>query len=150
MEEPDWAKVVRVLYHEAPNSPEEEIDDDHPFVTETDLCVETAERAAEALVDWDLASFVGIEQGEYKGPGDGFEQGKMGYKLTSQGFEVAHQRELARRDHGINKSLVFLTFVLAVAQVVGVVPLSDLMTALSGLILLVVMLIVIWYEDMLK
>jgi hypothetical protein len=61
-------------------------------------------------------------------------------KLTSKGFEVAHERELSKRDRVINRSLVFFTFILVVANIFDVAPIASEVQLLLSIVLLLAML----------
>ncbi|MFC7202015.1 hypothetical protein ACFQJC_00680 [Haloferax namakaokahaiae] len=150
MEEPDWAEIVRVLYQQSPNLPTGEINRSHPFVVETDLNRLEANKSVETLEEWGLVEREEIKS-RWDSPGTGGLEGEReyGYKLTSDGFDVAHERELSARDNQINNSLVFLTFILVLAQIIGVLPLADWAKVLSGFVVLIGMLGIILRTDLL-
>ncbi|MCU4801325.1 hypothetical protein OB920_13170 [Halobacteria archaeon HArc-gm2] len=150
MDKPDWAQIVQVMYRVSPTEPNTSIDEDHPFVTKTDLDVERASEAAESIESWGLLNRyesriedINEETGEQ-------EPMISEYTLTPDGFEVAHERELASRNNDINQSLVFLTFVLVIAQLIGVTPISDAAKLFIGFMILLLMVVVIWKTDLLS
>lgn len=133
MSEPDWAEVIEVLYSEAPDWPSHEITADHLFVKKTSLDEEAATETVEALESWGLVAVevTEMELNEVDSP----EASAWGYKLTKDGFEVAHQREQAQRDLTANQSLNFLTFVLAVAAASELIHVSQMTDNLIAVVL---------------
>lgn len=148
MDKPDWATAVQIMYREAPKLISGEIDTTHPFVTEGDLTEDTARDTLLSLDEWGLVE----KQPKTLTPtptGD-IETTEFGYKLTKDGFDVAHERELSRRDNSISQSLVFLTFILVLAEIVGVVPADDWVKVITGFIILIGMLFIVYWTDMLE
>lgn len=70
-------------------------------------------------------------------------------ELTPKGFDVAHEREQNSRQNRINNSLVFFTFVLVLAEIVGSVPLDRSWKIGMSLVILVGMLYVVLQTDIL-
>lgn len=123
MSQPKWATAIQVLYRESPRIISEEIDKDHPFVTEGGLTQVEASKAFDSLDDWGLIEENPKDQAKTV---DGeVVTIEKGYLLTKDGFEVAHERELSRKDHRINHTLVFFTFFLVLAQLLGVLPFNN-------------------------
>lgn len=128
MADPDWAVITQVLYRKSPELPDTDIGQDHPFVTETELDVDGAANTVGILVDWGLVTEEEISRkgGEYN-PDSGKITGEevtAGYKLTTEGFDVAHERELSERSSRINRSLAVFTLVLVLISGVDVLPLG--------------------------
>lgn len=154
MDRPTWAMVIRTLYRASPDIPSKDITKYHPFVEGTGLDVETAEEAAETLINWGLAEEIEVWRGEGEVNPDTAEMENAdvlyGYQLTSKGFDVAHERELSSRNNRINNSLVFLTFILVVAQIVDVVPIGDVYKVLAGFVILLGMVWAVYSTDILN
>lgn len=152
MDEPDWAKIVRVLYYEAPDIPDEEISKRHPFVTNTDLDPQTAEEAVVALKNWGMVEEVVKERkGDYD-PETGKLDGEVvhGYRLESDGFDVAHERELSSRQNRINRSISIFTVTLVVVEVIAIIPAGELMKLGLSLIVLLLLLIILLTTDIIE
>jgi hypothetical protein len=109
-----WEEVLMYMYEEMPESASATITDDHPFVTETDLAVDEAERAAAKLSSWDLFERPSLPDGTTINR----------YELSTRGFEVAHEREQSKTDHKINHSLVFFTMSLVMVEIVANLPMN--------------------------
>jgi hypothetical protein len=117
MEDPNWSKVLHVLYQEASETPTENITDDHLFVVQTDLDADDAEDAVSSLKNWDLVDRVVIGTKNYE-PETGEAEKIHGYELKKEGFEVAHERELKKQQHTTNENIAFFTFILVLTAVV--------------------------------
>ncbi|MGB9955785.1 hypothetical protein ACOZ4B_05280 [Haloferax prahovense] len=154
MKEPDWAKILRYIHNHngeirSTAEPDEQGDapsnEEHEEALYQDLRrkVDISNTATEEIVDTHKhlqnTGLVKFEQrSEY-----------AALRLTTDGFEVAHERELSRRDNRINQSLVFFTFVLVLAQIIGVIPAEEWVKILSAFIILVGMLVVLFWSDIL-
>lgn len=152
MDEPDWAKILRYLHNR----------NGELRVTAPDLAPEDADHEDHERELYDKLrrelSLKGDSDEEITDTHEHLQNtGLVNYQtrsdhakilLTTDGFEVAHERELSRRGNRINHSLVFFTFVLVLAQIVGVIPLDDTTKTLWGFALLAGMGIVIWWTDM--
>lgn len=156
MDEPDWAKILRYLHNhngeirsiaefdeDGEDEPSNE-DHEQALYREIREKIELSGTSTEEIVDTHkhlqntgLAKFK--QRSDY-----------AALKLTTDGFEVAHERELSNKGNRINQSLVFFTFVLVLAQIVGVVPLNDGAKALAGFVILVGMLVVVWKTSLLE
>jgi hypothetical protein len=128
MKQPDWTVVIRYMYENTPPFPSSDITEDHPFVTNTHLSVEQAQAVVEELEDWGLVSEV---VKDHQIANSGSESGDTvepihGYKLTSDGFDVAHERELSTRNADINVSLTVFTLILVVITGIDVLPFSPI------------------------
>jgi hypothetical protein len=156
MDEPDWAKILRYLHNHNgelrsnadsnAESEEKPSNEDHERALYEDLRDQIALENTEIehiidthkhLQNTDLAKFE--QRSDY-----------AALKLTPDGFDVAHERELSRRGNRINQSLVFFTFVLVLAQIVGVIPAKDWVKVLSAFIILAGMLVVTYWTNMLE
>lgn len=156
MDEPDWAKILRYLHNNngeiqsvaefEEDSEEEPSNEDHEEELYRDLTdkidLENPEREGIVETHKHLQN-TGLAE---------FEQRRdyAALKLTPDGFDVAHERELSKRDDRINQSLVFFTFILVLAQILGVVPVGDLSKVIISLVILGGMLTVIWKSDVLE
>lgn len=149
MKKPDWAKVIQFMYRDAPEPINASIDSDHPLITEAGLRKEVARDALDSLAEWGLIKQQS-KSVDIAGKGKGKTETKFSYKLTKDGFDVAHERELSQRNNRINYSLVFLTFVLAMAQIIGIAPLSDGFKIVGSFILLGVVFYVVLWTDLLE
>lgn len=134
-----WEEVLMYMYEEMPESASATITDDHPFVTETDLGVDEAERAAAKLSRWDLFERPSLPNGTTINR----------YELSTRGFEVAHEREQTDKSQKINASLMFFTFALVMVEVIAIVPTGDFERAIMIFTLLFGLLVVVWRSDML-
>ena len=135
MDNPDWAKVLQILYEGAPEMYDIAITEDHIFVQETGLKKDTVENAVEKLEEWSL-----IKKEQRSILRDPEEESVLipdfGYQLSEEGFKVAYDREISRRDAHINQALVIFTFVLAVAELIGIYPNNNVKAVGSFLLLL--------------
>jgi hypothetical protein len=155
MDEPDWAKILRYLHNhngeirsivefdeeneEEPSNEEHEQALYQDLREKIDLSGTTTKDIVEThkhLQNTGLAKFE--QRSEY-----------AALKLTTDGFEVAHERELSKRDNRINQSLVFFTFILVLAQIIDVVPVSNKAKVLSALVILAGMAAAIYWTDIL-
>lgn len=155
MEEPDWAKVLSVLYAEEDSvyrQMEGDLSESHNLVTESGLEADNVEGALAFLRDQGL-----IETGTAGGMvPEGEEEVRsthIEYELTEKGFEVAHKRELREQQQDLmenqNKStdtLADFTIILAVtalvqalAAIISVpryrIPLSVIYAGILGILL---------------
>lgn len=156
MDEPDWAKILRYLHNHngeirsiaefGGQGEEEPSNEEHEQALYRDLRdkVELSGTTTEDIVETHkhlqntgLVKFQ--ERSDY-----------AALILSTDGFEVAHERELSRRDNRINQSLVFFTFVLVLAQIVGVIPAQDWVKVLAAFIILLGMLVVTFWTDILS
>lgn len=135
MTKPSWALVIRELYSDSSTLPSDNISTGHPFVT-GDLNIQEAEDAVESLEEWGLIEREIKTREDWDSDSGKYQTVIHGYKLTSDGFEVAHERELSERNNKINTSLVFFTFILVLAQIIGVVPLGTMGKTVTSLFLL--------------
>lgn len=120
MNEPGWAEVLETIYSNEPDTPKGKINEDHPFVTDTNLNRESAIAAIRSLKKWDL-----VEEESASVKGDvGKEQtgriprSEVQYRLTTDGFEVAHDREQSKEQSKNNQAIVLLTLALAFVAIV--------------------------------
>lgn len=148
MDNPDWAKILTMMYEESPEVPTTTISEDHPFVRGTDLDVEAATGATSNLERWGLLD-TEVTHVSMDNPSHERVPEEWGYHLSNDGFNVAHEREQSRQRNRINHALVFLTFVLVLAQIIGVIPMNDASKVLSGFVIMVGMLYVVSRTDML-
>lgn len=97
-----------------------------------------------------LADNILIEQNEemtevYSPEGDGE---IIFFQLTEKGFDVAHERELAKRRDKTNTALVAFTFVLVLVGVVGNFPNPNL-RIVADFLLLGGLIAIVWWTDVL-
>jgi hypothetical protein len=157
MDKPDWAKILRYLYEsdgvltiqdemDIPDRMESKRERQkmeklqHKLIDECGLSADSTDSVDETLTHMCEINLIERTKKPIYGR----------IKLTSKGFDVVHERELADQNNRINFSLVFLTFILVLAQIVSVVPLDDWVKVLSGFILLVGMLIIVLRTDLLE
>ncbi|EMA29885.1 MULTISPECIES: hypothetical protein [Haloarcula] len=156
MNEPDWAKILKCLHNNNGEIRRTALSDE---LSKEEVTPEIQE---EALYDGlrENVELLNKETQEIAEMREHLQNtGLVSYdnnkeyaalQLTTDGFEVAHERELSRRDNRINQSLVFFTFVLVLAQIVDVIPADDWVKVLSAFIILVGMLAVTIYTDILS
>lgn len=149
MSEPDWAKILRVMYRGSPRTLTTTVTEDHPFVTMTDLDAKSANTAAMDLERWGLLDTKPINITFDTETLETVTE-DWGYELSNDGFNVVHERELSHDRNRINHAIVFLTFFLVLAEIVGVVPIDDLSKGIGGFIILVGMMIVVVRTDLLE
>lgn len=152
MKRPDWEEILEVMYHESPPKWDPKNPTDHPFWKETELEPSEISSILKKLDSWGLVSSILVdgEKAEYDPEADEMTRVIKRYKLSADGFEVAHDRELANRDNQINQSLVFFTFILVITDVIGLVRLSDFWNFVIALILLAGMLYLIGSDNLLS
>lgn len=122
MEEPDWVRVLRVLYREEDKLHRKikgELSESHKLVTESGLKTEEVDHAL-----WFLR-----EQGLIKQEGAGHKELETGetqsthieYELTEKGFDVAHDRELRNQQETHNRVLAAFTVLVGISALVQAV-----------------------------
>lgn len=152
MDEPDWARILQYLHHHngeirrtAP------IEDDRPdqeeqrnalhegLREEIDLENEEDEKIAETYQHLKNTGLVVFENNvDY-----------AGLKLTSDGFDVAHDREMAQRNYGINRALVLFTVFLVLSGLVGPIPGTiRSVRGMLGVLILVGLLVVLYHPNL--
>lgn len=117
--EPDWAKVLRVLYEEGGElnrKVEGGLTEDHVLVVESGLEKEDVDVGLAFLRDQELIdpSWAGQEEdesGETRAT-------HIQYTLTEKGFDVAHRRELVQQQDKTNRMLTIVTVGLFVAALI--------------------------------
>lgn len=143
-DEPDWTKVLHTL-HQAQVGELSTKDDLRQFLMEeTDLGEVKVKEALEYLNAVGLVKKIEIAgHDETRAP------------LTPEGFNVAHERELAKRQDRTNTTLVGFTLALVLASLVAVLPSAwpflgyELNLRLVGaFVLLAVVVGFIWYTDL--
>lgn len=148
MNEPNWAEILQVMYLEnPPPHPIETASDTGDFTIawlaeNTSLKGKEVDKATDKLDNWGLITKSEMNM-------EGWQSGDI-VEMLKDGFEVAHERELSKRNNRINYALVFLTFILVLAQIIGVLPLDDWVKVSSGVVILVGMLFVVWRTDLLE
>lgn len=120
MGEPDWAKVLSVLYAEENSVYREiqgEISESHDLVTKSGLATDNVEGALAYLRDQGLVEteFAGHEVSEFGGE---VQSSHIGYELTQKGFDVAHEREMNIRQEKHDRVISAFTVVLGAAALV--------------------------------
>lgn len=156
MDEPDWAKILRYLHnHNGEIRSIAEFDgqgEEEPSHEEHEQALYRDLRDKVELSDTDTEDIVETHKHLQNTGLAKFEQRSeyAALKLTTDGFEVAHERELSRRDNRINQSLVFFTSILVLAQIVGVIPANDAVKVLSAFVILAGILVVIYWTDILE
>lgn len=144
-QEPDWARILSAMYQaEVPENQEvfrktQYVYDTRTLAVTTNLSERRVSRAGRKLQDW------GLTERELKRLDN--ESSYMEYSLTKEGFEVAHERELSNKSDRINQSLVFFTFVLVVAEIVGIMPVGRNLSLFMGFIILIGMTYVVLWTD---
>jgi len=119
MGEPNWSKVLDVLYREgeAPKKPINRITRHHLLCERTDLEPGQIEQSLIYLDDNGLISLNSVDHQETRfGELENPRSEKI--ILKAEGFEVAHERELSKRQEGASTATAYLTAVLAVTAVV--------------------------------
>ncbi|WP_149782338.1 hypothetical protein [Natrinema hispanicum] len=134
MDEPDWAKVLQTVYNSKDGEIFWPLDEDGIETTldSTDLSQEEEDKAVKYLHEIDL-----LEKTT---------NGGRDRRLTKKGFEIAHEREVQKRQETNNRNIVALTIALVgtglIQALSSVYRLSGLerifLAAISIVILLVV------------
>ncbi|GAA0279669.1 hypothetical protein [Halobacterium noricense] len=150
MERPDWVGILEVLYHQSPPEWNSDEPDGHPFVERTNYRPEEVEQVLEelktrGLIDW---SYVTEADEEIDMDDEEYLSTSRDYELTKKGFDVAHDRELSKRQNTLNRSLVFFTFVLVIPEVLSLANLSDALGTFAATVLFAGMLYVIVQADL--
>ncbi|MFA9415160.1 hypothetical protein [Natrinema sp. HArc-T2] len=148
MGEPDWSKVLSAIYQSemvSEHMGEKKISEDHPIVTDTDLTIEEAEKAIDYL---DSIGLVDTLPMKFENAHGATLEGRT-LSLTKEGFRVAHERAMKKRQreheriqtgrqNTVNSAVASLTLVLAVSSVtqttVAVVSTENHMRLLSMLL----------------
>lgn len=114
MAEPDWAEVLHELHKGQMAAPDTWYVADY-LMEGTELTDEDIEWAIKYLDN------AGLIEGEAS-LNDEKELVEVEAALTPQGFKVAHERELAKRQDRTNTTLVGFTLALVLASLVAVLP----------------------------
>jgi hypothetical protein len=124
----EWQKVLNAMYeHGLVWSVDADIDESHPAVKETDL---SEERAKEALSFLSEAGLIGRIQAGAKADypremtvGISEEARRRGTHigLTTEGFNVAHERELRNQQETHNRILAAFTVLVGISALVQAV-----------------------------
>ena len=146
MQQPDWAKILSHLHQhngEIGTEPDESKDDGWS----------SPEKSREALNDI-LRDKIDLDNTSDESSTTAWEHlsdnrlitseiGRhyVGLELTTDGFSVAHERELARKNSRINRSLAVFTLVLVVITGVDVYPTGRVIKGVAIAILLVAVLL---------
>lgn len=109
-----------VLYHEGAfiKNPFGEMPEDHIFVEETGLDPDETMMNLEILKEWGLVERTPTDHKNYitvPGPKD---PQNTANSLTQEGFSVAHDRELSKKQNVTNKMLVIVTIGLFSAALI--------------------------------
>lgn len=112
--DPPWVRALKVIYESTtPMSPRDpgaagSIPDDSPLRTQTGLNHQQLREALDYLLLADLVEVRGGNQ----------------FSLTKDGFDVAHEREMAEERNSINRALVLFTFVLVLVSLISVIDIT--------------------------
>jgi len=156
MDDPDWAKILQYLHNhngeirETAEDNEEDEDDRRHEEHEQALYDTLSEKVDISRTD--EGAIVDTHKHLQNTGLVDFEQ-RADYaalKLTTEGFEVAHERELSKRDREINSSLVFFTFILVIVNILDVIPIDPWILFGLSLALLILMWYVSVWDDTLK
>lgn len=148
MDDPGWAEIVRVMYREEPpllmveNRGERELFTTEWLAENSSLTKDQVDRTTARMKQWGLVTKQSMSI-------EGMEQTSTEVQFSKDGFEVAHERELNRRNTNINYSLVILTVFLVLSQIVGFLPVADLYKTAMGGVMLVVLFLLIWLAGLL-
>lgn len=123
MEEPDWAKVLSILYAEEDSIYREikgELSESHDLVTESGLETDKVEAALAFLRDQGLVETGGAGHEVPEGGGEA-RATHIEYELTEKGFEVAHERELQNKQETQNRIVAAFTVLVGISALVQAV-----------------------------
>jgi hypothetical protein len=149
MDQPDWAKLLSYLHQHngeirVEADQEEYEEEDKPSNEEHE---ELLYQTLQERIDFQDASIEHIiethkhlqntELVRFKQRSD-----YAGLELTTNGFNVAHERELAQRNSRINRSLAAFTLVLVLITGVDVAPISQFAKGAAIFVLLAVVFFV--------
>lgn len=138
-----WPEVLEVIYSNggtvihSTKMPDAGRWDDESEVVE-ELCNHSEEDVREAISLLERADLVKEEREDWEGPPD-----HVFLKLTSRGFEVAHERELKVKQQETNENLAFFTLILGFAAILQTVAAAVQIRKVStsvGLLLLTLLL----------
>jgi hypothetical protein len=150
-----WQKVLRVMYEEGIVwSLDSEIDETHPLVVETDLPAEDVEDALSFLSESGLIGRIQAgAKADYPremvvGISDSARQQGTHIGLTTEGFKVAHNRELQNQQQRTNHQLAGFTAILAISAIVqATAALSSVFRPLFSAIYLIVFTLLLAYAS---
>lgn len=158
MAEPDWSKLMFVLYEKEgrvryPRIDSDDFDladfnysEDHPF-QQIDLNKYEIDDAVSYLRRADLV--VSDEKRvDLPKEHDGSFRTINGIALNERGFDVAHERELAKRRDRTNTALVVFTFTLVLVGLVGNWP-DPAVQKIGGVLVLFLLGGVVYWTDLL-
>lgn len=153
MSEPDWAKVLYVLYsvNEPISTPAnlEETPPDNKLIQETDLEADEIEECLVFLRRQGLIEMPTFASEEIDSEGE--ERDIRNINLMQDGFRVAHDREQAFRERRTNSAVAVFTSVLAVTAILETLiiyvteELTLLQTTTMAAIILLLVFGVGWY-----
>ena len=143
MSQPDWAKILSYLHEHNGEIGTEPDGDEWTSQEESEQAFNEMLRETIDLDDPSDGSITTArEHMEDKGlVTSRFARDYVGMELTTDGFNVAHERELARRNSRINRSLAAFTLVLVIITGVDVAPVGQLVKGVAIVSLLVAVLI---------
>lgn len=133
-EEPDWAKVLQELYRGQlaadvhPTQPTKLLELQGPLTENTELTIDEVESGLDFLDKVGLAEKFDMDEEVLGG-------------LTPRGFEVAHEREIAKRQDRTNRGLVLVTAVLGLSALLGLMPTTFSLPAVLDKVAVVVLVV---------
>lgn len=150
MAEPIWAQILSLMYERdlegdpvASKLHAKREDVVEKFAEEINEDTERVQKAMTQMNDMELID--GWDE-------DRWEDEKFDFgdnvKLTGKGFEVAHERELSKRQALTNTALVVFTFALVLANVVGNYP-DPMVQRWGGFLILLLLIVVVLWTDLL-
>lgn len=144
MPESNWKVLLREMYREQEQVAYPEfIGENHPLVLQTGMEPDVIENGVAVLKrnGW-------VEQNRFDLTLDG-ERVPDTFSLSKEGFEFAHEREMAQRRQRTNQSLVLLTVVLAVGSLLQVLlsmyTIDPSERLRAGFFVGVALLVVLWF-----
>jgi hypothetical protein len=139
MDDPEWVKVLRVLYREEDKLHREikgELSESHKLVKESGLKTEEVDHALWFLREQGLIEQEGVGHKELD-TGEA-QSTHIEYELTEKGFDVAHDRELRNQQETHNRVLAAFTVLVGISALVQAVSVvateSGLMQWILGFI----------------
>lgn len=157
MDEPDWAKVLEVLYNEEDSVYREiegELSSSHDLVEKSELTVDEVNSALVFLREQGLVEQEGVGQRVTKNEEEQWTHIK--YELKEKGFDVAHERELRKKQQNLTEEQKEATDTLADFTVIlGVTALVQALAAVVSAsrynvplaMIYVGLLTILWYKS---
>ena len=153
--DPTWSRVLRYIYdnqgeiRHSVNSyegvsaddislrPENwVVPDEHKIVGGTNLSSDAVLDSLVFLTDFDLLSVYSTDEADYnEKTGERTDPQTLVFQLTSRGFDIAHEREMVRRQDTTNQRVAELTVVLAGAAVIQTLAALFSTDYIQGLVL---------------